>query len=149
MNEKLINKPEEIRERIQVLQVYLKSFREATLSNYFVINGILLDRIPIPQGEAKKTIVSAFRDIISQEIERLQIRLENNTPEDLESIISESPDPQDEIRTQEEISLDLFKSVKFLLLEAYFSEFEVIDRLSQHANGWNFKEWLTRKDLIL
>jgi hypothetical protein len=48
----------------------------------------------------------------------------------------------------ENVSIDIPKAIEFLLSEAYFKEFEVIDRLDQHPEGLNFYEWLFRKGII-
>ena len=33
-----------------------------------------------------------------------------------------------------------------LLLQRYFDEFEIIDKLNQHPSGLSFEEWLKRLD---
>ncbi len=44
--------------------------------------------------------------------------------------------------------LNLDKAIIFILFKMYGSEFEIIDRLSQHPEGINFYEWLYTKALI-
>lgn len=44
--------------------------------------------------------------------------------------------------------IDREQAIEFLLRELYFSEFEIIDRLSQHPRGWNFYQWLYEHKLI-
>ncbi len=46
------------------------------------------------------------------------------------------------------INIDKNKAIIFLLREQYFSEFEVIDNLSQHPDGFNFYEWINNKEII-
>jgi hypothetical protein len=46
------------------------------------------------------------------------------------------------------LKLDIIETLEFLLKDKYFSEFEIIDGLSQHSKGINFYEWLYEKSLI-
>ena len=46
------------------------------------------------------------------------------------------------------IELSILKAIEFLLGEKYRSEFQVIDGLSQHPEGFNFYDWLRNKGLI-
>lgn len=51
----------------------------------------------------------------------------------------------EEARTTEGINVK--KAIDFLLTQAYFSEFKIINRLNQHPEGKNFSEWLKSNDL--
>ncbi len=48
----------------------------------------------------------------------------------------------------ENLNLDINKAVQLILNKMYFSEFEIIEGLSQHPQGMNFYEWLFAEDLI-
>jgi hypothetical protein len=63
--------------RIPVLQEYLQSFTGTALAGDFIINGIILDRIPVDLEEAKKRIKREMREILSEEIEKIQVLKEN------------------------------------------------------------------------
>lgn len=63
--------------RIPVLQEYLQSFTGTALEGDFIINGIILERIPVDLEEAKKRIKREMREILSEEIEKIQVLKEN------------------------------------------------------------------------
>lgn len=46
------------------------------------------------------------------------------------------------------INIDNQKAIQYLLGEKYASEFEVIDGLNQHPQGWNFYDWLLAHGFI-
>ena len=56
---------------ISVLRNYYQSFTETALPGEFLINGILIDRIPIPKEQVKKRIREVLLEEIGAEIDLL------------------------------------------------------------------------------
>jgi len=46
------------------------------------------------------------------------------------------------------ITIDKYKAIVFILETLYKSEWEVIDGLQQHPDGYNFEEWLEHNNLV-
>lgn len=129
--------------KIKDLQVYLQSFRTIDLRGDFMINGLILDRIPVDLNNAKYRLIREMRDIITDEIEKLQALQENDGTippgeRDFESLVDIlDPDPD----------IQIYKAVIYLLRAEYVRGWKVIDGLNQDPAGEDFKTWLKNKHL--
>lgn len=129
--------------KIKDLQVYLQSFKTIDLRGDFMINGLILDRIPVDLNNAKYRLIREMRDIITDEIEKLQALQENQGEippgeRDFESLVDEL-DPEPDIQ--------IYKAVIYLLRAEYVRGWKVIDGLNQDPAGEDFKTWLKNKRL--
>ncbi len=138
---------QEVENRIQVLQVSLQSFGESFNSIFYIINGILVDKLPLDPTETKRRLTFEIRNIINEEIERLQVLAENKI--DM-SLMDEGEDPPSfKYDFDPTTPIDIIAAVEFTLGFIYESEFNKKSGISAHPDGISFKEWLHRRKLTL
>lgn len=126
-----------ISKQIRELQSFLQAFSFTADDRGYIVNGIKLDKLPIDQSEVRRRIRQALREVISESIDKYQEQLSGDQGE---------PDPdQGETvggciipsRMNGDLSLDLEKSLEFLLRDKW-----IRDGYLQDPEGMNFAEWL-------
>ena len=137
---------QEVENRIQVLQVSLQSFGESFNSIFYIINGILVDKLPLDPVETKRRLTFEIRNIINEEIERLQVISENNP--DLQETRGEAP-PSFKYDFDPTTPIDIIAAVEFSLGIIYGLECKNKGGVLSHPDGITFKQWLHRHKLTL